>query len=82
MSSYVTGDNNETVLNNELTVRVSIVAGDVFMLIWPATAVILMPDMKTGPLALFVSSVTQCAAVTTNDGLTIDPPQRYDPELE
>ena len=56
------------------TMRVCIVEGVVWMSVCPAIIVTLMPDMKTGPEALAVQFVRQCAAVTTNEGLTIVPP--------
>ena len=58
------------------TVRVCIVEGNVLMSICPPIAVTLKFVKNTGPEVLASKSVTQCAAVTTNEVLTIVPPHR------
>ena len=62
--------------------RFCIVEDVVLMSICLAMAVTLMPDRNTGPEVLALKSTTQCAAVTTNEVLTIVPQHRPEDDSE
>ena len=64
------------------TMRFCIVEDVVLMSICLAMAVTLMPDRNTGPEVLALKSTTQCAAVTTNEVLTIVPQHRPEDDSE